>query len=64
MPATLGIHKFLKRFDIPLPPLTEQRRIAAILDAVDALRQKRRQALRLLDQLTQAIFVEMFGDLI
>lgn len=47
---------------VPLPPLAEQRRIAAILDAADALRQKRRQALRLLDQLTQAIFVEMFGD--
>ena len=50
------------RLTIPLPPLAEQRRIAAILDAADALRQKRRQALRLLDQLTQAIFVEMFGD--
>jgi type I restriction enzyme S subunit len=55
-------YKFLKRFDIPLPPLPEQRRIAATLDAADAFRQKRRQALRLLDQLTQAIFVEMFGD--
>jgi type I restriction enzyme, S subunit len=44
------------------PSLKEQRRIAAILDAADALRQKRRQALRVLDQLTQAIFVEMFGD--
>jgi len=55
-------YKFLKRFEIPLPPLAEQRRIAAILDAADALRQKRRQALRLLDQLSQAIFIEMFGD--
>jgi type I restriction enzyme S subunit len=46
-----------------VPPLPEQRRIAAILDAADALRQKRRQALRLLDQLSQAIFIEMFGRL-
>jgi type I restriction enzyme, S subunit len=45
-----------------LPPLDEQRRIAAILDAAGALRQKRRQALRLLDQLSQSIFIEMFGD--
>jgi type I restriction enzyme S subunit len=52
----------LRSFPLLLPPLAEQRRIAAILDAADALRQKRRQVLRLLDQLTQAIFVEMFGD--
>lgn len=47
---------------IPLPPLEEQRRIAAILDAADSLRTKRRQALAKLDTLTQAIFIDMFGD--
>ena len=44
-----------------LPPIEEQRRIAAILDAADALRAKRRQALAKLDTLTQAIFIDMFG---
>jgi type I restriction enzyme, S subunit len=47
---------------ILLPPLSEQRRIAAVLDQAEALRSKRRAALAQLDQLTQAIFLDMFGD--
>ena len=52
----------LRAHRIPLPPIEEQRRIAAILDAADALRAKRRQGLAKLDTLTQAIFIDMFGD--
>ena len=47
---------------IPLLPIEEQRRIAAVLDATDALRAKRRQALSKLEDLSQAIFVDMFGN--
>lgn len=47
---------------LPLPPLPEQRRIAAILDQADALRRLRRQSLSRLSDLGQAIFFEMFGD--
>jgi type I restriction enzyme S subunit len=54
----------LSGIEIPLPPLAEQRRIAAILDKPDALRRKRRRALELLDSLTQSIFLGMFGDLV
>ncbi len=61
MGATLNKAK-LKKIPIPLPPIEEQRRIAAVLDAADALRAKRRQALAKLDTLTQAIFIDMFGD--
>ncbi|MXW75461.1 MAG: hypothetical protein F4Y27_04370 [Acidimicrobiaceae bacterium] len=51
----------LKRLLIPLPPIEEQRRIAEVLDATAALRTKRRQALAKLRDLTQAVFVDMFG---
>src|SRR5699024_10044133 len=47
---------------VPLPPLETQKKIAAVLDQADALRQKRRQSIQKLDELTQSVFLEMFGD--
>jgi len=55
-------NEHLNEFRVPLPPLPEQRRIAAILDKADALRAKRRAALAQLDTLTQSIFLDLFGD--
>lgn len=52
----------LKQFQIPVPTLSEQRRIAAILDKADSLRRKRKHAIELLGSLAQSIFLEMFGD--
>ena len=50
------------RIEISLPPIADQRRIAAILDQADALRAKRREALAQMDSLAQSIFIEMFED--
>ena len=52
----------LRNLLIQLPPLDEQRRIAATLDKVTDLISKRRQQLKKLDELVKARFVEMFGD--
>ncbi|MBO2552366.1 restriction endonuclease subunit S [Shewanella algae] len=54
--------KFLKETYVPVPPLAEQKRIAAILDKADALRRKRQQAIDLADQFLRSVFLDMFGD--
>lgn len=62
-----GIHLYPKdvaRLVIPLPPLDEQKRMAAILDQADELRRLRQRAIDRLNELGQAIFYEMFGNLV
>ena len=54
--------KILKEFEVPLPPISEQRCIASILDKVTDLIAKRRAQLEKLDLLVKSRFVEMFGD--
>lgn len=54
--------EMLASLQIPLPPLGEQRRIAANLDKADTLHRKRKSSLNLLEKLSKAIFFEMFGD--
>lgn len=54
--------KFLKENVVPVPPLPEQKRIAAILDKADAIRRKRQQAIQLADDFLRAVFLDMFGD--
>ncbi|GHJ11131.1 hypothetical protein TPA0907_54980 [Micromonospora humidisoli] len=51
----------LERIPVPLPPLARQRRIAEVLDRADELRVKRRESTTQLDELTSAIFLELFG---
>ncbi len=54
--------RVVKQSKISLPPLPEQRRIAAILDKADAIRRKRQQTLALADQFLRSAFLDMFGD--
>ncbi len=54
--------KDYQKEELSLPPLDEQRKIAAVLDKVSSLIAKRRQQLDKLDELVKAKFVEMFGD--
>ena len=51
-----------ERFTVLLPPLSEQRRIATILDKADAIRRKREEGIRLTEELLRSTFLEMFGD--
>lgn len=62
-----GVIKYIKLENItdaqiPIPPLETQKRIADILDAAYALRQKDQELLEKYDELAQAIFIDMFGD--
>lgn len=52
----------LQQILVPLPPLDEQRRIAAILDKADAIRRKRQESIRLTEEFLRSTFLEMFGD--
>ncbi|WP_062564964.1 restriction endonuclease subunit S [Pseudoalteromonas shioyasakiensis] len=54
--------KTVKGNKIPLPPLDEQKRIAAILDKADSVRRKRQQAIELADDFLRSVFLNMFGD--
>lgn len=52
----------VENIEIPLPSLEDQKHIVKILDKADTLRQKRKQAMELLDDYVKSVFLEMFGD--
>jgi type I restriction enzyme S subunit len=61
--AQAGIYlEALNEIKIPLPPLSEQVRITALIDKADRLRRTRRYALELTDTFLPAAFLELFGD--
>ncbi|MDD2634799.1 MAG: restriction endonuclease subunit S [Bacteroidales bacterium] len=54
--------KAIGELKIPLPPLPQQKKIAAILDAADTYRQKTKNLIAKYDELSQSLFLDMFGD--
>jgi type I restriction enzyme S subunit len=54
--------KWVSEYKIPLPKLDQQKKIAAILDAADTCRQKTKVLITKYDELTQSLFLDMFGD--
>lgn len=52
----------LKDIKIPLPSLSTQKKIAEILDTADLLRQKDKALIAKYNQLSQSLFLDMFGD--
>lgn len=53
---------YVKDILVPLPPLEEQKKTAAILDAAYDYRQKTKALIEKYDQLTHSLFLDMFGD--
>ncbi len=54
--------KVIGNWQIPLPPLDIQKKIAHILDKADTLRDQRKQANDKLNDFLQAVFLDLFGD--
>jgi type I restriction enzyme S subunit len=51
----------LKNFLIPVPPIETQRKIVAILDLAEQLRQNRRQVNNVAGKIIQSVFLKVFG---
>jgi len=58
----LKLIRYINEVKIPLPPLKEQKKIAAILDQADFVRKKIKAIIEKYDELAQSLFLDMFGD--
>ncbi|HAS6938086.1 TPA: restriction endonuclease subunit S [Vibrio vulnificus] len=54
--------KVVEAFKIPLPPLETQKKIAAVLEKADQLRQDCKLLEQELNSLAQSVFIDMFGS--
>ena len=54
--------KYIKKLQIPVPPIEIQKQIVEVLDEVQKLIDNRKKQIKLLDDLIESIFYDMFGD--
>ncbi|MDQ2087908.1 restriction endonuclease subunit S [Herbivorax sp. ANBcel31] len=54
--------KYIENIIIPLPPLQTQKKIVEVLDKAQELLDARKEQIKLLDDLIQSVFYDMFGD--
>ncbi len=54
--------KYIEDIKIPVPSLSTQQKIVQVLDKAQALIDKRKEQVSLLNELTESIFYQMFGD--
>lgn len=54
--------KNLEQIPLKIPPLPEQRRIAAILDKANTIRRKRQESILLMEEFLRSAFLDIFGD--
>lgn len=52
----------LEEFEVPSPPIIEQRRIAAILDKADSIQKKRGEAIKLVEDSIRSAFLQLLGN--
>lgn len=58
----LQLDRYINSEKVNSPSIDEQLKIVSYLDQADTLRQKRKQAIDLLDEYLKSTFLEMFGD--
>src|SRR5574344_1914672 len=54
--------EYLSNIKIPLPSLSKQERIVAILDKANEIKEKKQEANKKLDEFLKSTFLDLFGD--
>lgn len=58
----LRVKNLIKELKVPVPPMNIQKQIVEVLDQAQSLIDKRKEQIKLLDDLIKSVFYDMFGD--